>query len=612
MNADVSLVEVLGWPLLNFLWQGALIGCGASLLCAIMRNARPQSRYLILCSALLACICWPVYGVYQELHAPRAVQLETALAFMQQSAGRFDIVFVHGHQFLAGMQAYLPIIVFIWLGGVCLMTARILVGMLWVRQLGDTLNADEQKQQLIHWQSRTTVLAIGFGLQRQVHFRLDQRLRTPVTTGCWQPVIVMPLSLITGMSPELLDALVAHELAHIKRWDYVVNVVQQCVVAMLFYHPAVWWISFRIEVEREQIADDLAASVLRPPQALALALQKLDAWQAGAPQMAPAANGGHLLARIKRLVRDDQQAWHWTMATPIVGVLFMGIVASAVAQHDQDVDDAQHQALNRVIQQDKSSGTVPDRAPVPLLVNLNSAHAVVIDDASGKVLLQKEANRSTPMASLSKLMTAIVILDAGLDMQENLSVKLEDVTALKGAMSHLPVGAYLTRHQMLEMMLIPSDNRAAQVLARTFPGGEQAFLMAAQRKIEALALTHMHMEEPAGYSKQNVASAADLARLTQEATHYPELVHIASAASTFSNDPHHRVAARDNTNVLVGQKEWDIHVSKTGFTREAGRCILMHLQVAGRAITMVLMGADSLEGRAADIVNIRQAIERNS
>src|SRR5450830_1395481 len=437
MNADVSLVEVLGWPLLNFLWQGALIGCGASLLCAIMRNARPQSRYLILCSALLACICWPVYGVYQELHAPRAVQLETALAFMQQSAGRFDIVFVHGHQFLAGMQAYLPIIVFIWLGG-------------------------------------------------------------------------------------------------------------------------------------------------------------------------------HLLARIKRLVRDDQQEWHWTMATPIVGVLFMGIVASAVAQHDQDVDDAQHQALNRVIQQDKSSGTVPDRAPVPLLVNLNSAHAVVIDDASGKVLLQKEANRSTPMASLSKLMTAIVILDAGLDMQENLSVKLEDVTALKGAMSHLPVGAYLTRHQMLEMMLIPSDNRAAQVLARTFPGGEQVFLMAAQRKIEALALTHMHMEEPAGYSKQNVASAADLARLTQEATHYPELVHIASAASTFSNDPHHRVAARDNTNVLVGQKEWDIHVSKTGFTREAGRCILMHLQVAGRAITMVLMGADSLEGRAADIVNIRQAIERNS
>ena len=171
---------------------------------------------------------------------------------------------------------------------------------------------------------------------------------------------------------------------------------------------------------------------------------------------------------------------------------------------------------------------------------------------------------------------------------------------------------------MLEMTLIPSDNRAAQVLARTYPGGETAFLAAAQTKIDKLGLTHMHMEEPTGYSKNNVASATDLARLTQVAMTYPELLHVASAATTSKakmmslHGAKSQETSHQNTNILVGQKDWDIQISKTGFTRDAGRCILMHLNIAGKAITMVLLGAGELAQRTDDILHIREAIEQES
>ena len=619
MNTNFSLIELIGWPLLHFVWQGVVIACVAALACALLRNRRPESRYITLCFALVACLCWPAHGVYEQLRVPQAMHLETALALMQQSTTRFDMVFVDDGNFLIGLAAYLPLIVMIWVSGVSLMIARMVVGLLWVRQLGSNLLPVEQQQMQKHWQGRTNQLALAFGLQSNVVFKLDQRLQTPVTSGCWRPVVVMPVSLLSGMSPELLDALLAHELAHIKRWDYVANFFQQFALAVLFYHPAVWWISRRIDIEREQIADDMAASVLGKPCALALALQKLDGWQATVPLMAPAANGGQLLARIKRLIRPDQQAWRWTMASPVLGVILTCVMVSTVANHEQQVTEDQHRALHEMTQKAAQMPIqTPTAEPVKLLVKLNSSHVMVIDDASGQILLQKDADSIAPMASLSKLMTAIVTLDAGLDMQEKLTVNTQDAAALKGASSRLPVGTQLTRQQILEMSLIPSDNRAAQVLARSYPGGQVAFLAAAQHKIEALGLSHMHMDEPTGFSKRNVASAADLARLTQVAMRYPDLMRIMSAAAT-SKAHFARVAStkqqemtRQNTNPLVGQKDWDIQLSKTGTTRDAGRCILMHLNIAGKAITMVLMGAEDLDQRFEDVLHIRRAIEQGS
>ncbi|MFZ6861355.1 M56 family metallopeptidase [Undibacterium sp. Ji67W] len=614
MNTNFSVAEIIGWPLLHFVWQGIVIGCIAALMCALLRNRRPETRYLVLCVALLICVGWPAFGIYQQVITPQAMGLEAALDLIQQSGGRFDVEFVKDNSVLNTLQNQLPLIVTIWLLGVSLMVARLVVGLLWVRQLGRNLLPQEQQQLQVHWQGRTRLMAQAFGLQRQVAFKIDTRLQTPVTSGCWQPVIVMPASLFSGMSPDLIEALLAHELAHIKRWDYLVNMAQHLALAFLFYHPAVWWISRRMDIEREQIADDVAAAVLGKPRALALALQKLDGWQS-APRMALAANGGHLLARIKRLMRPDQQAWRWTMASPVLGVILSCAAVSAVAKYEYHANEEHTQALQGTIQAQKSD---PTAAPVKLLVKLNSAHAIVIDDASGQILLQKEADSTVPMASLSKLLTAMVVLDAHQNMQEILTVTNEDVVALKGASSHLKPGNRLTRQQMLEMTLIPSDNRAAQVLARTYPGGEAAFLAAAQTKIEKLGLSHMHMEEPTGYSKNNVASATDLARLTQVAMTYPELLHVASAAATSkaklmaSHGAKSQETSHQNTNILVGQKDWDIQISKTGFTRDAGRCILMHLNIAGKAITLVLLGASELAQRTDDIVRIREAIEQES
>ena len=609
MNNDFSLVQVLGWPLLHFIWQGVVIGGIAAVLCALLRNGRPETRYLVLCNSLLACLCWPALGLYQQINGVQIIRLDTALALMQSSTAKFDVVFVDDGNFLRGLQAYLPVVVLIWLSGMSLMVARMVIGLMWARQLGVAPLHGDQQQLQIHWQRRTDFLAHSFQLHRQVKFKLEQGLQTPVTSGCWRPVIVMPLSLLSGMAPELIDALIAHELAHIKRWDFVVNFLQQSVLAILFYHPAVWWISRRMDIEREQIADGIAANVSGRPREMALALQSLDAWQAAVPHMVPAANGGQLSGRIKRLLRADQQQWKWTMASPALGVILTFVVVSAVAQHEQHFSENQRTGLKQLAQKAANE-------TVQLMVSLNSTHAIVIDDTSGQVLLQKNADSITPMASLSKLMTAMVTLDADLDMQELLTVKSEDATKLKGATSHLPVGTRLTRHQMLEMSLIPSDNRAAQVLARTFPGGEAAFLAAVQNKIEKLGLTHMHMDEPTGYSKRNVASAADIAHLTQAAMTYPELVKITSAASTslarWPQVEHGKLKelARQNTNPLVGQKEWDIQLSKTGTTRDAGRCILMHLNIAGKAITLVLLGAEDLERRTEDVFQIRHALEQ--
>jgi hypothetical protein len=141
-----------------------------------------------------------------------------------------------------------------------------------------------------------------------------------VTAGWWRPIVLVPAALATGMPTHLLEALLAHELAHIKRHDYLVNLAQGAIEIVLFYHPTVWWLSNRIRVEREQIADDLAASMLGEPRRLALALSELDQFQFTTPQLAHAAHGGNLMSRIKRLVRPDTEPLNWKMAVPILGL----------------------------------------------------------------------------------------------------------------------------------------------------------------------------------------------------------------------------------------------------------------------------------------------------
>jgi D-alanyl-D-alanine carboxypeptidase/D-alanyl-D-alanine endopeptidase (penicillin-binding protein 7) len=236
---------------------------------------------------------------------------------------------------------------------------------------------------------------------------------------------------------------------------------------------------------------------------------------------------------------------------------------------------------------------------------LRSAHAVVVDEATGEVLLEKDGDTAAPIASLTKLMTAMVVLDAGQDPNEALRVTHEDLDTLKHTHGGIRPGLTLSRSALLELALIASDNHAAMALARNYPGGRPAFDAAVQRKIEQLALKHTVIEEPTGLSPNNRSSALDMVKVVRAAADYPAITEITSKRE-HKLQVNGRTYTVHNTNKLVGAPGWNILLSKTGFTNEAGRCLSMRLQAAGRTVAVVLMGAMGSNQRTHDAQNIRR------
>jgi len=241
--------------------------------------------------------------------------------------------------------------------------------------------------------------------------------------------------------------------------------------------------------------------------------------------------------------------------------------------------------------------------------NLQSGHAIVVSDDSGQVLLSKDAEAVVPIASLTKLMTAMVVLDSKPDMEEAISIEASDVDLLKHSKSHVPVGTTLRRREIFELALMSSDNRAAASLARTYPGSNQAFLQAVQAKIHALGLLHTTIKEPTGLSPENTSTAADLARMAQAAAHYPQIADITSDKAEVIRMNGHSYTVH-NTNRLVGAAGWDVLLSKTGFTNEAGHCLIMRIKQAGVHATLVLLNAGANTSRMRDAVQIRQYLRQ--
>jgi D-alanyl-D-alanine endopeptidase (penicillin-binding protein 7) len=307
---SAHLVAAIGWALLHFVWEGALIGCATAVLLTLLRNRRAETRYLVACAALLLCLAWPLADLVLMLGSVEDGGAATrTLASLAGAVLRADTAGLPGW-----LSAHLGWIVGAWAACAGALGLRMAGGLLWIgraarAQAGDPL-----------WQARLSKLARRCGITRELRLRVVEGLASPVTAGWWRPVVLVPASLLTGMDAALLEALLAHELGHVKRHDYLVNLVQNVVEALLFYHPAVWWISRRIRVEREQIADDFAARHLGEPRRLALALSELERMQFGASRLAQAANGGDLVARIRRLLRPDVQALNWQAAIPVLGL----------------------------------------------------------------------------------------------------------------------------------------------------------------------------------------------------------------------------------------------------------------------------------------------------
>ncbi len=286
MNEEMTaLVTSLGWALIHFLWQGALLGLATALALRGLRGARPQTRYALAYGSLLLCAALPAFAVCSGLFA---------------TAG----LMVPPESWRSALQARLPWIVGAWAFGSGLLALRMALGLTWISRARRASEPVTDRR----WQARLAQAAARLDLRRPVTLRVATDLESPMAAGLWRPFVLVPASLLTGMSADLLEVLLAHELAHLKRRDYLANLVQGAIEALLFYHPAVWWISKQVRVEREQIADDLAAAATGEPRRLAVALQELDRFQVSRLRLAQAAHGGHLLSRIQRLVRPRTPA----------------------------------------------------------------------------------------------------------------------------------------------------------------------------------------------------------------------------------------------------------------------------------------------------------------
>jgi len=238
-----------------------------------------------------------------------------------------------------------------------------------------------------------------------------------------------------------------------------------------------------------------------------------------------------------------------------------------------------------------------------------SRTVVVFDESTERPLYVKnDDDRAQPIASITKLMTAMVVLDAHLPMDEKLTITWDDVDHLRGSSSRVPVGAELTREELLRLALMSSENRAAAALGRNYPGGVSAFVRAMNAKAAAIGMNQAHFEDSSGLNGNNRASAMDLVRMVQAAHQYPAIREF-STTGAHTAELNRRTVEFRNTNALVRSPDWDIGLSKTGYIREAGRCLVMHARIAARPVVIVLLDSDGKQTRIGDAARIKKWLE---
>ena len=254
-----------------------------------------------------------------------------------------------------------------------------------------------------------------------------------------------------------------------------------------------------------------------------------------------------------------------------------------------------------------------DEAKPHKAVYLRSSSALVLDADTGEIVLDKNADAVTPIASITKLMTAMVVLDRDLDLDQRIVVSREDYDSLKGTRSRLRPGNVLTRRELLLLALMASENRAAAALARTYPGGMEPFVAAMNAKAASLDMKDSRFVDGTGLSPLNVSSARDLVKLVRAAHEY-------SAIREFSTKDRAsvRVSAKGrplsfiNTNGLVRAHRWEVGLSKTGYISEAGRCLVMRVRLASKDLIVVLLDSWGKQSRIGDANRIKKWLETST
>jgi D-alanyl-D-alanine endopeptidase (penicillin-binding protein 7) len=248
--------------------------------------------------------------------------------------------------------------------------------------------------------------------------------------------------------------------------------------------------------------------------------------------------------------------------------------------------------------------------PDPGKLRLASANALVLDAEDGRRIYAKAADEVTPIASLTKLMTAMVVLDASPALDEPVAVDMDDFDYVKGSRSRLRMGATLSRGEMLRLALMSSENRAASSLARHYPGGSAAFVDAMNAKAAALGMTRTRFEDPTGLSPHNVSTANDLALMVRAAAQYPLIRDYSTTPAHFVEvQPSGQVLGFNNSNALVKNVGWDIQLQKTGYIREAGRCVVILATIASRPMVIVLLDSLGKYSRLGDAQRVKHWLE---
>ena len=260
----------------------------------------------------------------------------------------------------------------------------------------------------------------------------------------------------------------------------------------------------------------------------------------------------------------------------------------------------------------KTAATHSHFSAGPARLPLRSGAVLVLDQETGEPLLAKNTDQILPIASITKLMTAMVVLDSGLPLLESISIEKPDVDRMKGSRSKLSVGTTLMRAEMLKLALMASENRAAATLARNYPGGTPAFVAAMNQKSAELGMSNSRFVDATGLHPGNVSTAEDLAKLADAAHRYP-LIREYTTTDYFriesEGQRRHHVLAFVNSNRLLKSRQWEIGLSKTGYISEAGRCLVMQAMIGDKPRIIVLLDSWGKFSRIGDANRIKRWIE---
>src|SRR5215203_1337007 len=341
-----SAVDVAGWTLLHFVWQGTLAAIALAFVLALLPRRWARARYVLGCVALLGMVALPVITAsYIARHPARQglvsvgagiADAEHANGAAPPSARDSSTVSAAGDGAdgasggspgalrAAQPSAWFPWLVASWLAGVCICAIRLAGGWWQTRRLV----RDDASSVQDAWARAVDRLSARLRLRTSVRLLESACIQVPIVIGSFKPVLLLPAAALTGLSPQQIEAVLAHELAHIRRHDYLVNLVQSVVEAVLFYHPGVWWVSHTIRVEREHCCDDLAVSVCGDALLYARALTNIETLRHERIGIAMAASNGSLLSRVRRLLGVRPPA-RLAASGPVVLSLTAILVASA-------------------------------------------------------------------------------------------------------------------------------------------------------------------------------------------------------------------------------------------------------------------------------------------